>query len=324
MIAILPGDGRFTFAGLAPGKYVLAQFHSDASVAPVRLLDAEVEAGRTSWVDLSAAARHVRIGGRVVGAHGPVVGARVSLSGETLVTDAAGRFETHVSFAHTMWVRLRVSADEVETEYQFPRMPAGVVDWDEDVALGRESLLVRALDDGGMAARAKLDLSLTVIAASQSHIQAVRAYALAVDERGEHAIESLPAGTYDVRARFESGAETVGSVLLPASGPLVLRAPATGDLVVVVRLPDGSPATGRAVCARTASEGGDSTRDTLRWAETDAEGRARMRGVRAGEVRVEVVRSQGGWGGFDRVLASETLHLARGEERTVTLAMQDP
>ncbi len=49
-----------------------------------------------------------------------------------------------------------------------------------------------------------------------------------------------------------------------------------------------------------------------------------MRGVTAGDVRVEIVRSRGGFGGSGRASGSDTVHLARGEERTVDLVVEDP
>lgn len=321
MIAVLPGDGRFTFAGLAAGRYSLSQFHSDASVAPVLLREVVVEAGRTTWVDLSAAERPVRIGGRVIGAHGPIEGARVRMHPQMLVTDAAGHFETHASFALTMWVTMQVRVDGIETAFKFPGMEKGEIEWDEDLVLGRESLVVRTVDERGAPARARIDVSSTQLAAD-GPIQSANGSAIDVDESGERTLAGLPAGTFDVKARFANWAEAQVSVRLPTAEPVVVRAPEIANLVVLARLAGGDPAPGRAVRARTTIEGGSEPRYAFKWAETDAVGRATLRGVTAGDVLVDVRLARGGFGGDDGVLASEQVRLAPGEQRTISFVVE--
>jgi len=90
MIAILPGDGLFTFPGLEAGEWSVVRYHSDTRIRPVPVVTVTVEAGRTTWVDVDREGTlPLRIAGRVLDANGPVAGARVRLSRVVHVTDAS-------------------------------------------------------------------------------------------------------------------------------------------------------------------------------------------------------------------------------------------
>ena len=331
MIALLPRDGRFTFGGLAPGSYVVCQFQADSAVPPVALTTVLVEAGRTTWIDLSAAERPVRLAGRVLDAHGPVAGARVRLDPETRITDQEGRFEMRSSFPLTDPITLQILRGSVETWFTLAGMPPGTTPPVQDLVLGDEVLRLRTLDESGTPASARVEIAAVELASSGGDVEAIRFEPVFVDESGERLVPGILPGVYVVRARFENGAEVQADVSIPEAASVVLRRPPSSDLEVLLLDADGAPVLGKWIAVETrvdapaATSGRASTQEPVRrWRESDVDGRARFRGVTAGDVRIQVRASRSVWAGEEAVLASEQLELAAGEDRKVELVLRDP
>jgi hypothetical protein len=294
MVAILPDDGRFAFAGLAPGDWRLAQLHSDAGVAPVELAVVRVEAGRTTWVDLSEVARPIRISGVVIDDAGPVAGARVKHYPRTWITDAFGRFSTSLSFAPSMWFRLSVERDGIETTFEPTPLRAGEREWVGELRMGSERLRLRTFDAHGVPVAARVELQSGQLEPDGTVARSIRAERLEVPMESERSVGGLVRGEYHVTARFANGARAYASARVPASEPLVLHAPAAGGLTVRVRSPGGDTAAGVEIMASTWIGEGPAPEDSAAFHRasagettyTDAEGRAVFRGVAAGDVLV--------------------------------------
>ena len=328
MIAILPRDGRFAFAGLPAGSWTLAQFHSDASVEPVPIATVEVAAGRTTWIDLSGAKRPIRIAGRIFDASGPVTGARVSVAGTTIETDGGGRFETGVTFPHTFHVRIQVDRAGVGTVFEFPGMGRGDTEWKRDLVVGSESLLVRTLDASGEPTSASFDVhARSLELPAEGGIREVNFSGASTDAFGERAVAGLAPGNYEVMARFADGSEVTSTLIVPADAPVVLRAPATGGLTVEVRESNGSPAPGVWISVTGWPPGMGAETDPSvapvfwREGESDLEGRATFRGVNAGEILVRAATHTVVLGA-NPDLARERITLGAGEQRTVVLVLE--
>lgn len=294
MVAILPGDGLFAFSGLEPGAWVLSAVHSDTGIGLVPLVTVTVEAGRTTWIDVDAeAAWPVKLTGRVRDNAAPIAGARVMMGHrEWKTTDTQGRFEFGVPFASSFQVPFRVVHEHVDYGFKFAGMPNDATRWDGDLVLGDEQLVLVTRDALGMPAVA--EISLSGRAAGRAEIESVRASAT-TPPTGELALEHLAAGEYDVAATFADGSIVNRALALPATAPLVLQAPATGEIEILVRTHEGKPAAGRTVVATTWLGDGPMPADAqarnansaFRSETTAADGRALLRGVTAGTVRVE-------------------------------------
>ncbi len=331
MLAVLSSSGAFAFPGLEAGRYTLAKFLSHAGLEPVPLAEVDVVAGRTTWVDLADAPRPVAIRGRVVGARGPVEGARVTLMLTSLATDAAGRFETRRSFPLTggplAEVTVAVEHGGVETILGVPPMSASDTRAEWELALGAESAEVLVLDALGGPAEAAVRLVCSATGAELG-IRSVRVAERAVD--GAATLSDLAPGEYTAYARFEDGAEVRVPFTLPTREPVVLRAPASGHLVARVTLADGGPAAEWWVTCLTWTGAGPAPADVGDFGEsfvsrrvaTDDAGLARLSGIAAGELAVQAY-PKGAWGatGEERW---ERLTLRAGEERTVELVVEAP
>ncbi len=332
MIAILPSEGVFCFPGLEPGRWSVKQFHSDASVEPVPLIEVDVVAGRTTWVDLDRdGVLPVRISGRVVDAHGPVEGATVVTSRKRVETDAAGRFELGSAFPWTGGVGFSVESSGLETTFQFPPMQPGATLWEGELALGDLELDVRTEDADGVRVAAQLFLQLQ--SSDRPEITHVSAESLAIPSSGELTAPGLPAGWYWIRARFPDSAELMQQVSLPRDEALVLRAPAVGSIDVLVVHPDGKPAAGCEIYAATWTGEGSAPAEESKFyehgdgriAKSGLDGHARIEGVRAGEVLVRATRESMAWGGDPGgPRAIERLSLARGERAQLRLTLREP
>lgn len=335
MMAILPDDGRFTFAGLAPGRHVLSRFHSDPGQPRAALATVEVVAGRTTWIDLSRIDPPVRFLGRVLDGKGTVPGVRVRVYPEIFTTDAEGRFEMRSSFPLAGPISVQVLRDTVETWYSLPGIPPGTTTYEKELVLGDEAIRVRTIDASGSPTPARLEIGTTRLRPPLGQVETVRFDPIFVDESGERTVAGLLPGEYTVRARFENGSETQGSASPPETDVLELRMPPSGDLTVQVREPGGGPALGRWVSVETWIDGRASggtangreprpSRDPgLRWGETDVDGRVTFRGVGAGEVLVRVRASRGGRSGLDGTLAEERVTISQGEEKSIELELPE-
>jgi hypothetical protein len=323
-IAALPSDGRFTFAGLAPGSYTLSRFRADEGAPGVPLATVEVEAGRTTWIDLARAERRVRFLGRVVDAKGPVSGVRVRIHPESFTTDREGRFEMRSSFPLAGRVSVQVRRDPVETWYSFQGMSPETTSFEKEFVLGNASVIVRTVDESGSPAAARLDLALAGLGGAVSDVESLRFQPVFVDESGERRVDGLLAGDYTIRARFDNGAECVQAVAVDDAAEIVMQRPPSGDLEVRVRETDNQPAVGRWISVQVAEEDRGRSGDAvpgpglpMRWCETDVDGLATFRGVGAGTIVVQVRARRGERSGLDSLLAEETAALAAGETKRI-------
>ena len=299
MVAILPGDGLFAFAGLEPGAWVLSAVHSNASIGTVPLVTVTVEAGRTTWVDVDREGTlPVRLRGRVVDGRGPVAGAQVRRGREQQQTDLEGRFEFGTPFPLSMQVSFRALHEDVEYEFEFSGMPARSTSWEGELRLGDEDLRIETQDALGGPAQAQISLSGRP--AGHPNLQRLNVDR-ATSPAGELALSGLVSGTYVVIAIFADSSTIQEQLELPRSEPVVLRARPTGEVLVLVRTSDGAPAAKRQVVATTwLGEGpipAELEPGNASWVqafgETDAEGRVLLRGVAAGTVRVGTYQTWG-------------------------------
>jgi hypothetical protein len=233
----------------------------------------------------------VRLKGRVVDGAGPVAGAFVLHAREWQTTDARGRFDFGAPFPSTMWIQLRVQHGLLSYEFELGGMAPDATLWESDLVLGDERLGLVTLDALGAPTAATLALSGRPEA--RPGLQNVGAE-LETPPTGELVLEGLVPGLYGVLATFADGSTVWREVAIPATEPVVLRARPSGELEVLVRTADGKPAPSRSVYASTwIGAGPIPDDDELRNAgsvhasgTTEAEGRALLRGVAAGTVRV--------------------------------------
>lgn len=160
MLAVVPGE-HVTFPGLAAGHYEVARFHSDSHVAPVVLGTAEVQAGRTTWMDLRQASVVSVVTGRVTSAGAPCVGARVSLHPATAATDAFGAFRLALGYriSRALWLP-QMSVRHAGIETSVGLQPVGSADEvSVDVDLGARHLAIAAVDVDEVPIAAVIELS---------------------------------------------------------------------------------------------------------------------------------------------------------------------
>ncbi|MFO1076768.1 MAG: carboxypeptidase regulatory-like domain-containing protein [Planctomycetota bacterium] len=161
MIAVIPGE-HVTFPGLRPGRWQVARCHSDSKVAPVVVGEAEVVAGRTTWLDLRAATVAAVVHGVVTSGGAPVVGAGIEHWPSTTRTDAFGAFRmvfgNPVRIGKRMFGRaVRVDKGGVQHEwYTASSDPQSEVEC--AVELGTRRLRVLVVDEHGAPVAAKLRL----------------------------------------------------------------------------------------------------------------------------------------------------------------------
>ena len=236
MLAIV--DREFvTFPGLAPGKYEIAQFHSDVSVEPVVLATAEVFAGRTTWVDLRATSVAATVTGRVTAGGEPVADASVTLGSVTRRTDAFGAFR--LAFGYRL--NRGPDAPGIAVNRHGVRTGFAVLTSDDVILeLGHRYVTIGAVDGAGVPVPASLDLR-----------------SMPPDERGPGpsscSVErKLPAGPAtrigplpdwllhgDVV--FDDGVRVPLS-MFPGTDTLTVVRPSTGTVRAQVRGADGKPA----------------------------------------------------------------------------------
>ncbi|MCP3920142.1 MAG: carboxypeptidase regulatory-like domain-containing protein [bacterium] len=299
-LAILSRGGSFRFPGLAPGAYEIARYHSDTTIERVPLVTVQVEAGRTTWVDLREAERPIHYAGRLLDPFGPLAGVTVEASyRHRLVTDEQGRFEFSTTFPWTRQVDLTVVRGPVRTRVELPGVPEGETSWTQDVFLDDEELTVHTHNADGRASTATIWLDDR--GTETRHVKNVETGKLTVDASGERLIPHLMPGKYQVQATFPNGMVVDGATRVPRDGPLVLEAPPSADLTITATDSAGAPVENASVSVATWTAAGPAPDDLFaantgvawRAAKTDSAGRAKMRGVRAGDVAVRVTRRTG-------------------------------
>jgi hypothetical protein len=297
-IAILGGARSFTFAGLRPGEYAIAQFHSDASVAPIEFARATVVAGRTTFVDLTDAPGPIEIAGRVVDATGPVLDAAVSLDEKSVAVDGNGRFALHRFFPLGEF-ELRVTARRTTWRFRCDARAREGRGWQGDLRLGDESLRVECVGPRGAPIAGDVHLDMQFDGEDPSRDACLRGLTserLPLDDSGRITLSRLSAGRYALRLRFANGAELVEQVTLPHPDVVRVAVPACATLVALVLDADGKPVPRWVVSASSYLRDGAIPDDVeghdewfhLVWAETDERGVATIPGVRAGRVLVRV------------------------------------
>jgi hypothetical protein len=149
MLAVTRDDFA-TFPGLAPGRYQVARCHSDARIEPVVVAEAEVVAGRTTWLDLRRASVQSVVRGKVLSGAKPVAGARVDVGRKGPVTGEDGTFRIERGykfsgsvFASTVDVRMRGCS------WLFAPRAEGVAELDMVLQLGEHFVDVVVADGNG-------------------------------------------------------------------------------------------------------------------------------------------------------------------------------
>ncbi|MBL8862425.1 MAG: sigma-70 family RNA polymerase sigma factor [Planctomycetes bacterium] len=276
MIAVTADDVA-TFAGLAAGRYVVSRFHSDERVAPVPLGEAQVEAGRTTWIDLRGAALVARLRGVVRAGGAPVGGARVVLGRARAATDAQGAFELRLPhiprFGPALGTSLAVHVDGAEHRFE-PVVDAPSADLALALDLGAEALVVEVIAADGQpsSARAELDWSPSSLARSGPRSASLRARSA----RGRFAFEALHPGEITGRVTFDDGWTLPVAARIPAPAPLRVVRPEGGRLSVLVER-GGRPAADLGLTLVATVDGQPAA--SARWSNsvrTNADGRVEL------------------------------------------------
>lgn len=304
-IAILGSARTFTFAGLRPGVYSVAQFHSDFEVAPIEFARATVVAGRTTFVDLTEAPGPIEIAGRVVDATGPVLDAVVTFDERSVAVDGNGRFALHRFFPLGQF-ELRVTSRRTTWRFQCDARPREGRGWQGELRLGDESLRVECAGPHGVPLAGDVQLEMRFDAEGRWRdaapiggdplLRGITSERLPLDDAGRITLAPLSVGRYTLRLRFANGAELGEDVTLPRPDVVSVAVPACATLVARVVDADGKPAPRWVVSASTYLREGAIPDDVeghdewfhLVWAETDERGVATLRGVRAGRVLARV------------------------------------
>ena len=151
-----------TFAGLSPGTYEVARYHSDAAVLPRVLGTAEVLAGRTTWLDLRAASVGAVVNGRVTAGGVGVADASIGLHQQRAKTDAFGAFRLELphqlQLGGAFAAALSIRHGAVTSTWLLPGEHS-VATLDTVVELGTRALHVFAVDADGREAAVRLQLS---------------------------------------------------------------------------------------------------------------------------------------------------------------------
>ncbi|HEX6812340.1 MAG TPA: sigma-70 family RNA polymerase sigma factor [Planctomycetota bacterium] len=151
MLAITKDDFA-TFPGLAPGRYQVARCHSDARIEPVVVAEAEIVAGRTTWLDLRGTAVSAVVRGKVLSGANPVAGARVDFLRKGPLTGPDGSFRIELGYrprflGTMMGSMLRVHLRAFSWSFR-PRAEA-VSDHDTVLQLGEHFVDVAVADGNG-------------------------------------------------------------------------------------------------------------------------------------------------------------------------------
>ncbi|MEO0478932.1 MAG: sigma-70 family RNA polymerase sigma factor [Planctomycetota bacterium] len=319
MIAIIR-DHVFTFPGMVPGDYQIARFHSDSSVAPVVLGTATVEAGRTTFVDVSQQVAACVFHGAVIDGEGPVAGAAVRINGAWVRAGPDGRFELGRSaplsnnFGRSNFF---VALDGAQWTVPVPDEAYNVDYWSGVVRLGDHRLEIEATDLDGQPLPATLTWTGRPDQLEGSVLAFEASVATAAD--GRLVMSRMPRGQLQVEARFENGATVETTVSVPSSRPLVLRRPLTGSVEVQVLDAQGQP-MGRATVRLWHWNGeGPAPSDPYsirvrsngyQSVQTDADGWARFE---AAEVGAVVVGRPAGFGTLSREFPAQRIEVRSGE-----------
>jgi hypothetical protein len=293
MLMILPKDGFFTLPGLAAGEYEVAAFHSDEGRVPALLGRARVVAGETTWLDLRDRGP-VKITVFVADHAGPVPNLRVRTTRGKKVTDAAGQLTIQTAFPWTGKVLFWVSVDGLEWMFAFPGMTVDQREWTGEIRLGRHSVTIRTVDAEGKPLPAKIWLGSTGFPSVPPYVR-VSSSNVGTGLNGEATFSRFLEGEYQLGVTFEGGLGLSRTFQVPLDDPIVMAAPPTGRLEVEATGRTGKPVSGVTLIAHVWKGEGEVPDDLVRFrneawhvqATTDANGRAVLPRVPAGEVLLE-------------------------------------
>jgi hypothetical protein len=309
----------FSFPGLPAGEYALLVF---AGTEFRRAGAFKIEAGRTTSVDLRRRGEHVTEG-RVLGPDGPVREVLVRCEHGACRTDERGQFTFRNWRKLSPVDYLDVALDGLLPGHRFRQIGTG--ERPVDLVVTGHSLEIRTSDaeEVPIPARVRLSGSASTRREAGGEIVDGRLVRRAsyvdltfdTDAGGRFRLQHVPPGQYSVTATFANGAELIrrkkeNQVSVPATTSLILRAPATGRLFVVVKDAAGVPAP--RVPVRVNS--GEQSLSGF----TDVEGRVHWKAVNAGPIVVEARREREPRGGR-AVAIPLRFELLAGESREVVL-----
>jgi protocatechuate 3,4-dioxygenase beta subunit len=281
-------NGLFRFAGVAAGHYELSVVESSALQRSRKMSDAPtlalakvvVAPGLTSFSDLREALP-VTMFGRILGTTVFPDCIRVSLGNCGTSVDQEGRFTLRLASPIHAQDRLLVTASGVTSELPLPVTARGARTFAADFHMARRSTTLRALAANGLPIGAVVTLSGTATGT------------LRIDPGTDFTV-GLPMLPIAARIEFDDG--SVAEQLLDGGGVIMLIAPASGAIHVQVTDEKGRPRSGASVqaitCMRSANAPAafaldDDAGEAIEGV-TDAAGRVTLRGVRSGDVLVQI------------------------------------
>lgn len=227
-----------TFAGLAPGRYVVTRFHSDSHVEPVPIGTGTVVAGRTTWIDLRAASVRCVVRGEVRSGTDPVVGVRVGTLGISRSTATAGdgSFRLDLGFrANRSWY-LSVAHGGAAWSFQPPGMyPATEVN--AVLQLGAHCVDLEVRNAAGRAVPCRGELYWQAAAGRPSGSLVCWPESFSYSMRFANVptrIGPMPEGQLAGSLELDGGKTLAVRTAVPSSHPLALMIPATGTVRVRV------------------------------------------------------------------------------------------
>jgi hypothetical protein len=335
-IASIEDTQSFLFGGLRPGVYIISEFPEEREKPGGERGRATVEAGRTTFVDLSDAPGRIEVAGQVVDDHGPVTSVVVEYGQIRRPVDGAGGFVFHSGLDADEGVHyLAVETDQLWKTFLCKADSSSGGSWHGTLHLGSEVLRIEARQGTGAPLAGWVELSTHVAGLLQQDADSVQTKRIPLDANGATTIERLDPGRYDLQVVASDGGHFDSHVSLPRTDVLQIDFGEYGSLVVHVFDADGNPSTTCSIEARTwLGEGGipdDVSGHVDQFCATsetvNRDGTARLARVRSGKVLVEIPSNPffsllSGLGNAPppaQPLASVRIELAPGEERDVEI-----
>lgn len=288
-------EGRsFTFGGLRPGTYVIADFAAEGAKAPVERGRATVEAGRTTFVDLTDAPGLFELSGQVVDGRGGVPSAVVTLDSVRRHVDGVGAFLFHSGIPYE-FAELTVDTGQFSASFRCKVDQRHGGGWHGTLRLGDETLRIEVRDARGKPLAGCVVLGSVDRDAVDGSPSWTRTRRLALDANGSLAIDHLLPGHYGLHVTAPSGIELATTVDLPRADILQLELADGGDLVVRLVDADGEPVREWKVTAFTYLGKGElpagyrylDEEFVRRSALSRHDGVARLAHVRSGKIVIE-------------------------------------
>jgi hypothetical protein len=340
-IAMMAGTQSFLFGGLRPGVYVLSDVPDERDKALVECGRATVEAGRTTFIDLTSAYGPVEVSGQVLDARGAVTSAVVEFLSMQQPVDGSGGFVFHCGRQPGGGQHLlTVDAGQVSKGFVCRADASLGGGWHGVLNLGSEILRVEARGSDGAPLAGTIEMTGHVVAPQADGRASLRTKRLPLDASGTTTIEHLDAGRYDLHVVAADGARFDTQLDLPRADTLRIDLRECGSLVVHVSDADGKPLPLCSVEARTWLGEGEIPDDVsgheAQFCTTSAfaagDGTARLARVRSGKVIIEAqsgsffvsISQLDDESPLAQPRASIRLDLAAGEQREVELRVPRP